>query len=273
MPPATTDRLKGRPAALARWPGERRDRHRALLLWAMQAPGERSMRAVARALGCSEGSVRNWRRSGAWAERAHGHGADSDLGALDLYRSEYMVDFGSLDLPHVAGHVVRPLGNTDLRDDSAQAAHAARQRVAQAVPAAEQAAEQAAAQAVRGRQRDVREDAERHIKLVDGAIGLIARKLKAAEVRVSVRDIPVLLDCRERLVHVVSGASQEGHGVLVVSARVQYAKETGGDVVAAMHEDALELVAILGALAAAGKADLHALAAADSQARSEMATA
>jgi hypothetical protein len=273
MPPATTDRLKGRPAALARWPGERRDRHRALLLWAMQIPGERSMRAVGRAMGCSEGSVRNWQRSGAWQQRDHGQGADSDLAALDLYRDEYMADFGALDLPHVAGHVSRPLGNTDLRDPSAQAAHEARQRVAQAVPAAAAAAEQAAAQAVRNRRRDVREDAERHIKLVDGAIGVIARKLKADEVRVSVRDIPVLLDCRDRLVHVVSGTAQEGVGVLVVSARVAHAKETGGDVVAAMHEDAMELVAILGALASAGQADLHALAAADSQARAERASA
>jgi len=266
MAAPTIDRLKGRAPRLARWPGERRDRHRALLLWAMQAPGERSMRAVGRALGCSDGSVRNWRRSGAWDQRADGEGQESDSVALDLYRDGYMADFGAMEVPHVAGQVVRPLGSLDLRDPGAQAAHDARQRVAQAVPAARAAAEQATAQAVADHRRDSREVAEKHIRLVDGALGVIARKLKADEVRVSVRDIPVLLECRDRLSSVMAGASADPAGRVVESARVAHAKATGGDVVAAMHDDALELVAILGAIRTSADADLHALAAAHQEA-------
>lgn len=269
---AATDRLKGRPATLDRWPGERRDHHRAMLLWAMQGVMDRSNRAVARAMGVADGSVRNWRRTGCWDLRAEAHGDQADQEALDRYRAQYMADFGRLELPHVAGNVVRPLGALDLRDPAAQAAHEARQRVAQAIPAAQAEVEQATAQAVADHKRDTRHDADRHIKLVDASLGLIARKLRADEVRVSVRDIPVLLDCRERLVAVVNGTHHDqASGPLVESARVRHAKETGGDVVAAMHEDALELVAILGALRSSDQVDLHALAHADQAARDALA--
>ena len=40
---------------------------------------------------------------------------------------------------------------------------------------------------------------------------------------------------------------------MIESARVRYAKQTGGDIVEAMFEDAQELVAILGALAIKGR--------------------
>jgi hypothetical protein len=269
MAGTTDDKLKGRPATLDRWPGERRDLHRALLLYAMQAHGQRSMRAVARALGVSDGSVRNWRRSGCWDARLDGHGTEADGDALDLYRVAYMADFGQLEVPHVAQHVVQPLGSLDLRDPDAQAAHEAAQRAASAVSTAQAEVEQSTAQAVADHRRDSREVAERHIKLVDGALGVIARRLKADEVRVSVRDIPLLVDCRARLEDVVSGNRQQQGRPLVESARLQYAKETGGDVVAAMHEDALELVAILGALRSTDGVDPLALAAADAEARGE----
>jgi hypothetical protein len=243
MAGTTDDKLKGRPATLDRWPGERRDLHRALLLYAMQAHGQRSMRAVARALGVSDGSVRNWRRSGCWDARLDGHGTEADGDALDLYRVAYMADFGQLEVPHVAQHVVQPLGSLDLRDPDAQAAHEAAQRAASAVSTAQAEVEQSTAQAVADHRRD--------------------------EVRVSVRDIPLLVDCRARLEDVVSGNRQQQGRPLVESARLQYAKETGGDVVAAMHEDALELVAILGALRSTDGVDPLALAAADAEARGE----
>ena len=267
---ATKSRLNpeaGRPATLDRWPGERRDQHRAMLLWAMQSPMERSMRATARAMGASDGSVRNWRKAGAWDARVAGHPEHSDREALDRYRRDYLVDFGKLELPHVAQYVVEPLGPAAMDDPAAQAKHEARVHAARAVPLAQAEAEQAVRQAVATHKRDTRADAERHIKLVDASLGLIARKLKADEVRVGVRDIPVLLDCRERLVSVVNGTHSEAGGPVVDSARVKHAKATGGDVVAAMHEDAQELVAILGALRAAEGVDLHAVSAAEAEAR------
>lgn len=249
------DYLKGRPERLERWMGERRDRHRGLLLWAMQSPYERSMRAVARAMGKSEGTIRNWRAQGCWELRAKGHEESVDQDALDLYRAEYMADFGTIELPHVARYIVRTLGAIDLNDPAAQAAHDARVRTANAIPKAKKEVEQATAQAVAENKRDQKEDAERHIRLVDASLGVIAKKLRADEVRVSVRDIPVLLECRERLVRVVSGAIESANGKVIETARVQYAKEVGGDLIVAMHEDAVELVAILGALKTSRDAD------------------
>jgi hypothetical protein len=80
---------------------------------------------------------------------------------------------------------------------------------------------------------------------------LIARKLKADELRVNVRDIPLLLESRDRLFNVVSGSNSSG-GVVIESTRVKQARETGTDLIEALHEDAVEMVVILGALRQTG---------------------
>ena len=152
----------------------------------------------------------------------------------------------------------------------ARAAHEARVRVSEALPRASVEVERATAKAVSDYRRDIRHDAERHIKLVDASLGVIARKLKADEVRVSVRDIPVLLECRDKLVGVVGGThAGANNGPIVETARVKHARETGGDLVTAMHEDAQELVSLLGAMVTAASVDLQALSDAEQQVRGE----
>lgn len=281
--------LKGREATLDRWPGERTVVHRALLLWAMQTPKSRSNRAVSRAIGsahkgkgrrgqrkkgsgASESAVRGWAKQNAWKARLAPYGEDADQYALDLYRSLYMADYGPIELPIVADRITRPLGSLELNSPAAQASHEARIRVSQALPMAKQEVEQATARAVVDHRRSIRSDAERHIKLVDASLGLIAKKLKNAEVKVSVRDIPVLLECRDRLVSVVSGSHRSEHGPVVETARVQIARQTGQDVVGAMLIDAQELVAILGAIRSAGQADLSTIAEQDQRARETAAS-
>ena len=69
------------------------------------------------------------------------------------------------------------------------------------------------------------------------------------------RDVPALLECRRQLVDVIGGTHDTKQGAIIESARVSYAKETGGDVVAAMHEDAMELVALLGAIRSSENVD------------------
>ena len=261
--------LQGRPCTLDKWQHTRAEHHKALLLFAMQAPGLRSNRSVGRAIGKSGGCMRNWRREGCWAQRIEAHGPDADQYALDQYRALYLEDYGQLELPHVAKNIVRQMGGLARLDPGAKAAHDARIAAAGATPRAMLEAEQAVGQAIATYKRDTRADAKKHIRLVDASLGLIAKKLKAQEVRVSVRDIPVLLECRERLVQAMAGA-QPGDsmgGKLVESARVKQAKQHGGDVLTAMFEDAEELVVILGALKTSKEADLAALAAADEQAR------
>jgi hypothetical protein len=253
---------------LDRRPGERHNHHRAMLLWAMQSPERRSQNAVCRAQGATKQTIRKWRRADRWDLRAEAHGDEADQYALDLYRALYLADFGKLELPHVAPRIVRALGAVSLDDPTAQAQHDAVRLAAKQYPAGVQEAEQAAVQAAAKHRHDVRTDAERHIRLVDASLGLIAKRLKANEVRVTVRDIPVLLECRDRLVATVTGARQDAAGGGVVdSARVAHAKATGGDLVAAMHEDAVELIAILGALQAGKGRDRQGLADADAEVR------
>ena len=258
-----------RPETLDRWEGERADWHRALLLWAMQGVSLRSFRAVARAMGCSDGSIRTWAKNERWKHRVAAHG-EADQYALDLYRQLYLADFGKLELPHVLENVVRPVGAIDLDDPAAAAAELTRERARKATGHTLAEVEQAVVQQQTTKRRDNKREAERHLKLVDAALGTIARKMKANEIRVSVRDIPLLLECREQLVRVASGAST-GPGIVVESSRVRYAKETGGDVLQAVLEDAEECTLILGALKGRQGVDLQALANEDQAARDALA--
>ena len=233
--------------------GERRTHHRGLLLFGMQATSKRSIRAVARALGVSEGSVRNWRDRGDWLERLNNCEGPQDAECLALYRSEYLSDFGRAELPLVARNIIQPLGITehDNREAHEQQAETIRESRAESVAIA--TSEQAALSAVNDYRRDLREDTEKHIKLVDASLGLIARKLRADEVRVTVRDIPVLLECRDRLVSVVSGTHGSAGIQAVETVRVKAARKEGTDILEAMLIDAEEVLVIIRALHSAGK--------------------
>jgi len=204
-----------------------------------------------KASGASESALRGWAKQNAWKARCEAYGEDADQYALDLYRSLYMADYGPTELPEVAHRIVRPLGNLELKSSAAQASHEARIRVSQALPMAKKEVEQATARAVIDHKRNTRQDAELHIQLVDASLGVIAKKLRNDEVRVSIRDIPILLECRDRLVNVISGSHRSEHGPIIESARVKYAKETGTDLLSAMHEDSQELVAMLSAMVSA----------------------
>jgi hypothetical protein len=269
--PGIPSNPNGEPLTLDRWHAERRDHHRALLLWAMQGPDMRSQRKVSKATGTSEGSIRNWKRTRMWEARVQHHGKHADQYALDLYRTEYMMDYGRIELPWVLPNVVRSVG-VDLDDPTAIAAEQARERARKATGATVAEVEQAVRQTVADRKRTNRSEADKHIRLVDGALGLLARKMKANEIRVSVRDIPVLLECRERLARAVAGGEAEGAGRVVQSSRVLHAKDTGGDVLQAMYEDAEEVVLILGALRTKRTEDVHALSQQDAEHREQAGT-
>ena len=256
----------GEPLTLDRWHAERRDHHRAMLLWAMQGPDVRSQRKVAKAMGASEASVRNWKKTRMWMQRVEHHKVHADQYALDLYRDLYMKDFGPVELPVVLVNVVRPVGALALNDPAAAAAEQARERARTATGTTVTEVEQAARQVHATRKVNNTKEAQKHIRLVDGALGLLARKMKANEIRVSVRDIPVLLECRERLSRVVAG-TDDAVGRVVQSARVKHAKETGGDVLDAMYQDAEEVVLILGALRTKATADVQALSQEDAATR------
>ena len=103
-------------STMARASAERRQTHRAFLLWAMQTPTLRSVRSVSRAMGRPESTVRSWFKSGHWPARCEADGDNSDQVALDLYRDDYMAEFGELEIPFVAPTIVRAIGALNMTD-------------------------------------------------------------------------------------------------------------------------------------------------------------
>lgn len=205
--------------------------HRAFLLWAMQSPESRNVSAAARAVGRAEGTAREWRRRWSWDDRIGSIGEASDAAATAAYREWYYPKWKLREVVEVEDFLAAPFRPEAVVAPSVVA------EVREAIRG--DGKREAEAEARRKSRR-------RHRALVDGAIGLVAKRVAAGEVRVSLRDIPTLLDLRERL---DDGGAASGHGgVVVESVRVRLARETGSDVVAALHEDALELTAILGAI-------------------------
>lgn len=210
--------------------------HRAFLLWSMQAPELRNVSAAARAVGRAEGTAREWRRRWEWDARLASLGEASDVAAASAYREWYYPKWKLREIVEVEDFLAAP-----FRPEAVVAPSVVRE-VRNAIRG--DGKREAEAEARKKTRR-------RHRALVDGAIGLVAKRVAAGEVRVSIRDIPTLLDLRERL---DDGNAATGHGgVVIESVRVRVARETGGDVVGALHEDAQELVAILGAIRSAGE--------------------
>ncbi len=240
--------LEGRPATLDRWPGVRLLVHRALLLHAMQSPDMRSGRATSKAIGRVESTIREWRRKYAWDARIAAS-PDHDRVALDMYRHTYMKEYGAIELPFVAERMRQAFGGeVHGGTEAARALQESAEARRNALPKALRVVESAVAGEMAKFKAEERTSAKRHLLLVDASLGLIAQRLKGKDIKVSLRDIPVLLECRQRLAHTIQGVQDGGHGAVVESSRVKHAKATGGDVVDAMYDDAEELVAILGVL-------------------------
>ena len=216
--------------------GESEKCHRAFLLFVMQDPDRRNLSATGRAVGRAESTVRSWRSRWSWPERIEALGSTSDVLATAAYREWYYPKFRLREIVEIEEYLSAPFS------PEAAVPKSVAQEVRSAVrgDSGREAKREAARQARR-----------RHLALVDGALGLVARRVANGEVRVNLRDIPVLLDLRDRLEEPT--AAQSGSGVIIESVRVKVARETGADVIAAMHEDAQELTAILGAIRSAGE--------------------
>lgn len=223
------------PTTLQVWKGETVSQHRALLLWAMQRPEERSTRAVGRAVGKTESTVRGWRKRLKWAERTSGH-SEPERVALDLYRAEYMKDFGQIDLIHVSEHVAIPLAaDSEEERETSPEANAAVDEVDRRL------AED------RVRRRNTRsETRNKHLDLLDILMGYGVSALKEGNLRLNASDLLKVMTLREAMLGV--DAPEPSKRVIIESERVRQAKANDGDVIEAMYEDLLEMKAIIGAL-------------------------
>jgi len=243
------------PADISRIKFEKTKEHRGLLLWGMQDPKAtrwgRSNRATAKAVGMSEAATRAWQDKWHWKHRIAGLGLHADQQCLDMYRHLYMREYGSAELPCVAHLVTVPLGGAahPQGSNAADTIQQASDAVRTAVPRAMQVIEQSVTGELAKMKAEERMAANRHLKLVDACLGLIAKRLKDKDLKVSVRDIPTLLETRGKLIEIMMGTNHaEGGQRFTESARVKHAKENGHDLVDAMFDDAVELVAILGVL-------------------------
>lgn len=221
--------------SLERRRNERTHQHRGLLLYAMMHPDQRSIRAVARAVGRNEATVRGWAKRWEWAVRIEPPCAEES--AVLLYRMLYVADFGATELPEIADRVVVSLSQSPNQEpppptvveDLREADRIAREEII--------------------RRRSQREAVRaQHTQLVDGALGYIVRQMENGKVRASLRDIPSLLKARG----VLTGetADQGGAALVTETVRVRQARESGGSVLEAMAADLAELTVILAALRA-----------------------
>lgn len=99
------------------------------------------------------------------------------------------------------------------------------------------------------------EDVRRQIQLIDGTLGLIARKVASGELEVKVSDIPSLLKARAMLTglpteHIaVQSVHQHEHHVVVESARMRDARSAGEPaMLAAIQDELSELQVIVNAV-------------------------
>lgn len=231
------ERKEPEASPLARRKGESELAHRALLIYAMQTPNKRNMRATARAVEKANSTVRGWLKKFDWEDRITRPTSDAE--AQQLYRALYFEKVGMREIAMIEKNIVSPIsvvGNT-----TRPIADTVKRTIEETKPPPKSS---------------VFEDEikRKHLALVDASIGYIAQGLKSGDLRRSLRDLPLLMTLRREITG--EGKEEEAQNAqpVIESARVRYAKSVGGDIVEAMYEDAQELVAILGALAFRGKA-------------------
>lgn len=263
------------PDKLDKWVGETEEQHRALLLLAMQDPGSnpragghcngRNLSLVIPAVSPSRTTVRRWVDRYRWADRIEGHGTDAQAYAIELYRGLYMRDFGEKDLPHVGAVVSLPMTTvTESGQESAvqEEAHRIVRKLLPPDPEPEvqgkvQRAVDAQRDRVLARNKVIAGLAESSLKALHASIKAATDKQYAADnphvqpVKVRVSDLPrlqkVLAQLEEERARLENPelAQLAGGAAVVDSVRVKIAKETGGNVLDAIREDCLEIVAIV----------------------------
>lgn len=225
------------PLTLERWPLERELAYRALLLYAMQHPIKRSLRAVARAIRRSQPTTQTMAFRQYWAERVDSPTAEVD--AVRLYRELYIVDWGQVELPEVEGNVAVPWG------PGMQQAHFIPKSPAQE---AVRAADQVVVEGILKKRKAEDEIREKHIGLVDGGLGYVVREMNAGRIKASLRDIKTLLEARAILTGEADHVGASGDVTQIESPRVRAARASGGDVLDAAAEDIAEMEALVRAL-------------------------
>lgn len=227
--------------SLARLKDEKEQAHRAFLLYAMQAPKKRSQRSVSKAVSVSAPTIGDWKKRFEWEERIVKGGPAHDVVAQKLYNELYFKKQGMREIAVIEKKIIAPISVVGTVPR----------------PIAEQVS-----QTVEKSVSTVKENREstlfdnqlkaRHLDLVDRSIKYISDSLLAGDVKVTLKDLPVMLELRDNLTGKEKEESKSG-SIIVETIRVKDAKKNGGDLIEAMLDDSKELVAIFEALSFQGK--------------------
>lgn len=215
--------------------------HRSFLLYAMQHPDHRSLRAVANAMRASDNSIRKWRGREKWEERLTD--PEHCQHACDAYATLYHSVLGGKDV-----EIIRErLGGTYVQPEEGE-----KNELARAVDMYEQHDREAAAMMysteARRRNESLRGVLEGVLAKVGEGIADQSIKPKASDISTVIRGFESLDRSEVRRLQMLpsSDDGEKGGGdVMATSQRVLQAQASGGDILHALEEDAEELLLVI----------------------------
>lgn len=236
---------KKQKATIAKLENEDARQHRAILLYAMQAPNKRSMRATGQAIGVSTPTISDWKKKFSWADRMLNTGPAHDAIAQRTYQELYFAEYGMREIAVVEKRIVnvQSIVSTTTKE----------------IGTAVQDTVKESQELINQDRKDTRFDEQmkaRHLDLVDRSIQYISDALMTGDVKVTLKDLPTMLELRDNLTGKAKEDDNKG-SVIIETVRVKDAKANGGDLIDAMLEDSQELVAIFTALSMKGKHPSH----------------
>ena len=228
--------------SLARLKDEKEQAHRAFLLFAMQAPKKRSQRAVSKAVSVSAPTIGDWKKRFKWEDRIKEAGPAHDSIAQKTYNELYFKKMGMRELAVVEKKILAPISVVGTTPKPIA------ETVIKTVEKSVNTVNENKGSTLFDEQLKAK-----HLDLVDRSIQYISDSLLAGDVKVTLKDLPVMLELRDNLTGKEREADQNGGTIIVETIRVKDAKKSGGDLIEAMLDDSRELVAIFEALSLQGK--------------------
>jgi len=199
--------------------------HRAFLLYAMQSLSARKALPISRIMSVSHTAVQQWRKKYRWESRVTSQTIEVE--AQQLYKALYGGTYGVVEISQIEKNIATPVS----------ASSPVSQSVADSVT---DAIKQAQSQPTTVHGKEMK---KKQMMILDAAIGYVAQGIRDQSIRRNIRDLPVLIGLRNELAG--DGVKADGRTIMIESLRVKDAKASGGNVIEAMFEDALELTLIL----------------------------
>lgn len=235
--------------------GEKKQHHRAFLLWAMQDADKRQGRRVSKAMRVGESVVRSWRVRWAWEARVASVGDSAQARAVQQYKRDYLAEWNLVEVaviePNMSApfHTFQPVsadGATGpaVQHEARRLLEAGRNRAEKAVPVTDDPAARAERMMNKG------------LLVIEGLVQrmaqLVADPVESKKLASKTDLSKLMREYRETAQMLGILKAPQGAGtVLEPSYRVQLAQRRGESIIEAMRHDAEEALAVLRSLHAA----------------------